>query len=291
MAEALLWSRLPSSRATVASRSAVPRAAPARRCWNAACGSPGSIRPRWTRPCWSIPDFTHVRARTASLKRREFRGFRWLTVDSNVAPQHTLDTVEDIVTNREVRIRGLLLTLKMPDWELAAAIPEYLQRVRSWGYHYVNARQLAFNRQEICVAALAEPQPAQTAGAAPANAANRHAAAADGSSLGTMSTPSRRMRLICPQCAAGSVCGPQEMLQRLRSLGMLRREKEPDWDLVAELFRSAAGRLPCDECGQVGLRISPAEDDFGRRSLGRRPPLRILRPDDPGGARAVAAPT
>ena len=76
-----------------------------------------------------------------------------------------------------------------------------------------------------------------------------------------MNTPGRRMRLVCPQCAAGAVCGPQEMLLRLRSLGMLRREKEPDWDLVVELFRSAAGRLPCAECGQVGLRISPAEDD------------------------------
>ena len=65
-----------------------------------------------------------------------------------------MDTVENIVTNRQVHIRGLLLTLKMPDWNLAEAIPEYLERVRAWGYHYVNARQLAFDRQEICVAAL-----------------------------------------------------------------------------------------------------------------------------------------
>jgi len=154
MAEALLWSRLPFE--------------PGDRCVEIGSAPGGScqallerglrvtgIDPSEMAPALlEHPDFAHIRARPASLKRREFRSFRWLTVDTNVAPQHTLDTVEDIVTNRQVRIRGLLLTLKMTDWELAEAIPEYLQRVRDWGYHYVNARQLAFNRQEICVAAL-----------------------------------------------------------------------------------------------------------------------------------------
>lgn len=83
-----------------------------------------------------------------------------------------------------------------------------------------------------------------------------------------MSTPSRRMRLVCPQCAAAATCGLREMLLRLRTLGMLRREKEPEWDLVVELFRSAAARLPCDQCGQVGLRVSPAEDDFDDETWG-----------------------
>jgi 23S rRNA (cytidine2498-2'-O)-methyltransferase len=100
------------------------------------------------------PNFTHVRARGADLKRREFRSTRWLMVDSNVAPKHTLDTVQHIVTNRQVRVRGMLLTLKLSNWDLADAVPDYVQRVRSWGYRYVDARQLAFNRQEITLAAL-----------------------------------------------------------------------------------------------------------------------------------------
>lgn len=154
MSEALLWSRLPVE--------------PGDRCVEIGSAPGGScqallerglrvtgIDPAEMDPeVLEHPDFVHVRARPASLKRREFRSFRWLTIDTNVAPQHTLDTVEEIVTNRQVRIRGLLLTLKMTDWELAEAIPQYLQRIRDWGYHYVNARQLAFNRQEICVAAL-----------------------------------------------------------------------------------------------------------------------------------------
>ena len=78
----------------------------------------------------------------------------WLAADSNVAPVHTLDTVEAIVTHPQVQVHGLLLTLKLLQWELADQIPAYLDRVRSWGYRHVKARQLSFNRQEICVAAM-----------------------------------------------------------------------------------------------------------------------------------------
>jgi 23S rRNA (cytidine2498-2'-O)-methyltransferase len=100
------------------------------------------------------PRFTHVRARAASLKRQAFAEMQWLFADANVAPQHTLETVEHIVTNQRVRIRGLLLTLKLPEWKLADEIPSYLDRIRAWGYTYLRVRQLAFNRQEVCVAAL-----------------------------------------------------------------------------------------------------------------------------------------
>jgi hypothetical protein len=37
---------------------------------------------------------------------------------------------------------------------LADSLAECVQRVRSWGYRYVNVRQLAFNRQEVCLAAM-----------------------------------------------------------------------------------------------------------------------------------------
>jgi len=100
------------------------------------------------------PNFTHVRKRGSEVKRREFRDAKWLVADSNVAPNHTLDTLEAIVTYPDVYVRGMLLTLKLLDWKLTEEIPGYMARVRSWGYDYVKARQLAFNRQEICVMAL-----------------------------------------------------------------------------------------------------------------------------------------
>lgn len=100
------------------------------------------------------PNFAHIRARAADVRRTEFSRVRWLLSDSIVSPSQTLDAVEAIVTHGETHIRGLLLTLKLSEWELAAELPAYLDRVRSWGYKYVRARQLAFNRQEICVCAL-----------------------------------------------------------------------------------------------------------------------------------------
>ncbi len=99
------------------------------------------------------PNFTHVRKRGADVRRREFRGVSWLTADMNVAPEYTLDTVEAIVTHETVNVRGLLLTLKLLDWKLADEIPSYLARIKRWGYSHASARQLAHNRQEVCVAA------------------------------------------------------------------------------------------------------------------------------------------
>jgi 23S rRNA (cytidine2498-2'-O)-methyltransferase len=100
------------------------------------------------------PHFTHLRRRASQVRRREFRKIRWLTADMNVAPNYTLDVVEDIVTHAEVNVRGMLLTLKLFDWKLADDLPEYLDRIRRWGFHWVQARQLQHNRQEVTVAAL-----------------------------------------------------------------------------------------------------------------------------------------
>ena len=103
------------------------------------------------------PAFRHIRRRVVQVPRREFRKIRWLTADMNVAPAFTLDAVEAIVCHPQVNIRGMLLTLKLPDWKLAAEVPAYIERIRGWGYNLVRARQLASNRREICMAALQKP--------------------------------------------------------------------------------------------------------------------------------------
>jgi 23S rRNA (cytidine2498-2'-O)-methyltransferase len=100
------------------------------------------------------PRFTHVRARSVEASRKIFRRVQWLAADMNVPPQYTLDAVEAVVTHPGIHIRGMLLTLKLPDWELTKELPAFAARVREWGYKDVRLRQLAFNRQEICLAAL-----------------------------------------------------------------------------------------------------------------------------------------
>lgn len=100
------------------------------------------------------PNFQHWRMRGAEVKRRRLVDVRWLSCDANIPPKQTLDMVESLVTHDSTRFRGLLLTLKMPEWKLADEISNYMARVRSWGFRYVKVRQLVYNRQEICLFAL-----------------------------------------------------------------------------------------------------------------------------------------
>lgn len=100
------------------------------------------------------PNFTHVRSRSVETSRKVFRHVQWLAADMNVAPSFTLDAVEAVVKHPGISIRGMLLTLKLPDLALVDELPKFVERVRSWGYRDVRLRQLAFNRQEICLAAL-----------------------------------------------------------------------------------------------------------------------------------------
>lgn len=100
------------------------------------------------------PRFRHLKKRGKDVRRTEFLGVRWLAADMNIAPEATLDEVEQIVTHPEVAIRGMVLTLKLSDWNLAARLPELAARVRGWGYRDVRSRQLVTGGQEICLVAL-----------------------------------------------------------------------------------------------------------------------------------------
>jgi 23S rRNA (cytidine2498-2'-O)-methyltransferase len=159
MREALAWSRLPVKRGdTVAEIGSAPGGASQAllsRGLNVIGVDPATMDGR----VLAHRKFTHIQKRGHEVRRREFRGVRWLAADVNVAPQYTLDTVEGIVTHPSVKIEGLLLTLKLVEWKLADEVPAYLDRVRSWGYKSVAARQLSHNRQEICVSATRRIEP------------------------------------------------------------------------------------------------------------------------------------
>ena len=102
----------------------------------------------------SHPNLIHLLCRSREVRRVLLKDCKWLFADLNVAPNYTLDAVQDIVGSSKLRFQGLLLTLKMMNWELADDIPTFISRVREWGFESVHARQLAYNRREICVMAL-----------------------------------------------------------------------------------------------------------------------------------------
>ncbi len=100
------------------------------------------------------PRFRHLKKRGSDVRRHEFAGVRWLAADMNIAPDDTLAEIESIVTSPQVSIRGLVLTLKFSEWSVANRVPEFIERVRGWGYRDVRARQLVSGGQEICIVAL-----------------------------------------------------------------------------------------------------------------------------------------
>ena len=58
-------------------------------------------------------NLTFIRRRGREVKKRELADVRWLLADLNIAPNYTLDTVEEIVSSKRVNPRGMLLTLKL----------------------------------------------------------------------------------------------------------------------------------------------------------------------------------
>jgi len=98
------------------------------------------------------PRFEHIRARAGDLPRRQFRGAKWMLVDSNVKPEKTLVTVGNIVTNRQTDFAGLLLTMKLGNYESADQIDAWRRAIDRWAPKRVAARQLARNRCEVCIA-------------------------------------------------------------------------------------------------------------------------------------------
>lgn len=67
--------------------------------------------------------------------------------------------------------------------------------------------------------------------------------------------------LACPRCRHVSVCGPASMIDWLRRVKMVRRGAEPEPDLLGELFRSAAAKFTCPECGTLGLVVRAVAEE------------------------------
>jgi 23S rRNA (cytidine2498-2'-O)-methyltransferase len=98
--------------------------------------------------------FFHIRKRGVEVRKREFSDVHWLLADLNTAPNATLDLISEIVSHESVRIKGIILTLKLSEWKEVKDIPAMIKRVKGMGFQVVKARQLAFNRQEFCLAAV-----------------------------------------------------------------------------------------------------------------------------------------
>ena len=74
------------------------------------------------------------------------------------------------------------------------------------------------------------------------------------------------IQLTCSSCRHAEVLAMGEVARRLTSQGMLRREREPAWDLLCELLQNASRNWKCARCGQEGLIVEKPEgqeEDWG----------------------------
>jgi len=96
----------------------------------------------------------HIRRRAKAVPRRDVADARWLFVDVNMPPSYSLELIADFATSSHLHLHGIVATLKLSTWDLAARIDEFRQTVKDLGFSVVRTRQLAFNRREICLVAL-----------------------------------------------------------------------------------------------------------------------------------------
>ncbi len=99
-------------------------------------------------------NFVHIRKRGTDVKRKEFRNTKWLISDLNADPNFSIETVAEIVNHPLVDVKGIILTLKFSEWKNTSSIPDLMKAAKALGFQVVKARQLAFNRREICLVAV-----------------------------------------------------------------------------------------------------------------------------------------
>ncbi len=66
--------------------------------------------------------------------------------------------------------------------------------------------------------------------------------------------------LSCPECQWRTVSGPADIASRLRLVGMLRRDGDPDEAILAALLPEAAARMTCPGCKRIGLVVGDADE-------------------------------
>jgi 23S rRNA (cytidine2498-2'-O)-methyltransferase len=102
------------------------------------------------------PRFRQWRMRARDVKRQAFRPFDWIVCDMNIDPVSTMESLGRILTAPGVRPRGIVATLKLPDWSRAEGLAGWLAEFRSWGFQPA-ARQLSTGGREVCVVGLRSP--------------------------------------------------------------------------------------------------------------------------------------
>jgi len=77
----------------------------------------------------------------------------WIVVDMGVSAPIAVHALSKVVPMYRHSLKGMLITLKLNEWELAERIPDLLEKIRGFGFRQVESACLPAFRQEIGVVA------------------------------------------------------------------------------------------------------------------------------------------
>lgn len=98
--------------------------------------------------------YRHVAEPVAELDESSWpKQCDWLFVDLNIAPIKSLHAIERALPFLKQRLKAMVITFKIHGESQIGDVTQYEKRLRSFGFAKVRARQLGFNRRELCVVA------------------------------------------------------------------------------------------------------------------------------------------
>jgi 23S rRNA (cytidine2498-2'-O)-methyltransferase len=101
------------------------------------------------------PAFVHLKQVVASVRRDDLPpSVQWLLLDMNVEPRIALQAADRLSAMFKDTLLGVLLTVKLNQWEMAEQIPQMLKQVEEMGMTRVRGTQLPSNKQEIFLCGL-----------------------------------------------------------------------------------------------------------------------------------------
>lgn len=69
-------------------------------------------------------------------------------------------------------------------------------------------------------------------------------------------------QIACQNCKSTKVLSVLEMHQQLTRLGKLKKQSDPETEILLELYRSTPETARCVQCQQNTLIIAPVRDEF-----------------------------
>lgn len=112
---------------------------------------PGEMHPSLLQKWPDRFKYIHRLAEEVDLSR--LSDVDWLFMDMNIPPDRAIYLAEPYIEHFRDTLKGIIFTLKLNDWAYVSYLDELEQQIARMGFRNIRMRQLAFNKQELCLVA------------------------------------------------------------------------------------------------------------------------------------------